>query len=113
MSSPTTLINKDTQKIAHDKVAHNENNIYLCRIFVSIMFGVMTGVFGFTGLSGFLIFALSSLFASFLIILSLPRFSIQGVFQSWSSVWLGGFMQGALTFILCWTLAYDSVYIFQ
>ncbi len=72
-ATTTTVTKPSSPKIALDKLAHNDNNVYLCKIFISIMFGVMAGVFGLTGIYGFLLFGLSSLFSSFLIILTLPK----------------------------------------
>jgi hypothetical protein len=97
---------------AMDKVAYNENIIYKCRIFGAVVAGMLTGVFGLTGLAGFAVFILSSLLISLFLVLSLPKFSIDGLFTSWSSIIFGGLVQGAMTFILVWTLTYDIVYIF-
>ncbi|KAL9653772.1 hypothetical protein ABK040_008637 [Willaertia magna] len=109
----TTTVPSGSEEIALDKLAHNDNIVYKCKIFISLVFGIVAGVFGFTGFSGFLFYIIASLFSSIIIAIGLPKpFSVQNVFQSWSNVWLGGFMQGLLTYILFWTIAYDVVYIF-
>lgn len=68
-----TTTTDSNPKIAQDKLAHNENLVYLSRVFTSILFGVMAGVFGYTGMQGFGLFLLSSLFTSLLTVMMLPR----------------------------------------
>ncbi|EFC50063.1 predicted protein [Naegleria gruberi] len=107
--SPST-----SDKIGLDKIAHNDNVVYKCKIFISLVFGIVAGIFGLSGLSGFLFYILVSVvISSVLIGLVLPKpFSIDGVFTSWSNIIFGGFTQGLLTYILFWTISYDMVYIF-
>lgn len=97
-----------------DKVAHNDNVVYKCKIWMSLVFGIVAGIFGYTGLSGFLFYVVVSfLIAPVLIALALPTpFSIHNTFTSWSNIVMGGFTQGLLTYILFWTISYDIVYIF-
>jgi hypothetical protein len=58
---------------AMDKVAYNENIIYKCRIFGAVVFGVLAGVFGFTSLTGFAVYVLSSIVISLFLVVSLPK----------------------------------------
>ena|SRR3989338_10951259 len=111
---PSSVPSSASDKIALDKVAHNDNVVYKCKTFISIVFGIVAGIFGLTGLTGFLFYILVSLvISSVLIGLALPKpFSNEGVFTSWSNIVMGGFTQGLLTYILFWTISYDIVYIF-
>jgi hypothetical protein len=73
-TTTTTKATADSNlKIAQDKLALNENLVYLSRVFTSVLFGVMAGMFGYTGMQGFALFLLSSLFTSVLIIMMLPK----------------------------------------
>jgi predicted acyltransferase len=110
MNTATTPQDK---KIAPEKLASNDNIVYQSKVFTSIVFGVVAGMFGLTGVNGFAFYVLSSILTSIMLLTTLPRFSSKSIFQSWTSIWLGGFIQALMTFILFWTLAYDSVYIFQ
>ncbi|KAL0485356.1 ER membrane protein complex subunit 6 [Acrasis kona] len=97
---------------AQDKIAHNENIIYKCRAFGAVVFGILAGVFGLTSLWGLLVYVISSIVISIFLFATLPKLSIDGLFTSWMSILTGGFVQGAMTYVLVWTLAYDIVYIF-
>ena len=58
---------------ALDKVAYNDNIIYKSRIFGSLVFGILAGVFGFTSLMGVAIYILSSLVISIFLCTTLPN----------------------------------------
>ncbi|KAF0980267.1 hypothetical protein FDP41_013481 [Naegleria fowleri] len=114
MQQPTSVSSSSDPKIAWDKVAHNDNIVYKCKIFISLVFGIVAGIFGLTGLSGFLFYVVVSLvISSVLIGFCLPRpYSVESVFPNWTNIIFGGFTQGLLTYILFWTISYDIVYIF-
>ncbi len=58
---------------ALDKIAYNDNIIYKCRIFGSVVFGILAGVFGLTSLWGFTVYVLSSIVISLFLLLTLPK----------------------------------------
>eukprot|EP01080_Neovahlkampfia_damariscottae_P000826 gene826-9076_t len=93
-------------------IADNESIIYSSRIFVSLIFGIASGILGFTGLLGFFICFLGLILTSCFVYLTLPERNISKYLQSPSNLLFTGLFQGIMTFILFWTIAYDMVYIF-
>lgn len=87
--------------------------ICLCysRTFLSIISGVVAGIWGFTGLTGFVFYFLIMMVAS-LGLLAKSKFSVHTYFDSWSRILVEGVLAGLMSFVLFWTFAYDIVHIF-
>ncbi|CAL9775480.1 unnamed protein product [Musa acuminata subsp. burmannicoides] len=83
----------------------------LCRTFLSIIGGVIAGIWGFTGLTGFIFYFLVMAAASFSLAAK-AQFSVCTYFDSWNRIFLDGIFGGLMSFVLFWTFAYDIVHIF-
>lgn len=97
-----------------DKVQQNSETVYRVRTLTSLLAGIAAGVLGITGVYGLLFFiAHAALTAA-----ALERFSCKGKADAYfpaGKKQLFSFSElttGALTYILVWTLVYDSIYIF-
>ncbi|CAN6548442.1 unnamed protein product [Malus baccata var. baccata] len=75
----------DVPTLNAENLQSNMKIIYYSRTFMSIIGGVIAGILGFTGLTGFI---------------------------CWNQIILDGFLGGLLSFVLFWTFAYDIVHIF-
>ena len=85
---------------------------FLCsRTFMSIIGGVIAGILGFTGLSGFILYFLIMAITSVGLIAK-AGFQVHSYFDSWNQIILDGFLGGLLSFVLFWTFSYDIVHIF-
>ena len=77
---------------------------FLCffysRTFLSIIGGVVAGILGFTGLKGFVFYALLMAFTS-LGLIAKAKFSIHTYFDSWNRVLVDGFLGGLMVGCLC------------
>lgn len=94
-----------------DNLQANMRVVHYCRTFMSIVAGAGAGVLGLTGLAGFL-FYLLIMAATSLALLARARFGTAEYFSSWTQLAFDGVGQGAMSFVLFWTLAYDVVHIF-
>ncbi|KAL0919189.1 hypothetical protein M5K25_011268 [Dendrobium thyrsiflorum] len=94
-----------------ENLQNNMKSIYYSRTFLSIMGGVVAGIWGFTGLMGFVFYLLIMAIAS-LGLLAKAKFSVGNYFDSWNRIILDGFFGGLMSFVLFWTFAYDIVHIF-
>ncbi|CAL9107193.1 unnamed protein product, partial [Musa textilis] len=81
------------------------------RTFLSIIGGVIAGIWGFTGLTGFIFYFLVMAAASFGLAAK-AKFSVCTYFDSWNRIFLDGIFGGLMSFVLFWTFAYDIVHIF-
>lgn len=97
-----------------DKVQQNGETVYRVRTLTSLLAGVAAGILGITGVYGFLFFIAHAVLTA----LALDRFSCKGnagsYFPAGKRQLLGvsELTTGMLTYILVWTLVYDSIYIF-
>eukprot|EP00887_Chlorella_sp_A99_P000486 scaffold17.g486.t1 len=83
------------------------------RIFVSLVAGIVTGIAGITGFKGFAAYLVGhALMAGAL--LAKAGFRPQTYFEPWSTLAVSGVAASTelLTFILAWTLAHNTVYLF-
>lgn len=94
-----------------ENMQSNTKVIYYSRTFLSIIGGVIAGVLGFTGLSGFIFYVLVMAVTS-AGLAAKAKFSVHSYFDSWNKVLLDGFLGGLMSFVLFWTFAYDIVHIF-
>ncbi|KNA04402.1 hypothetical protein SOVF_200170 [Spinacia oleracea] len=101
----------DAQYINAKNALNNSKVIYYSRTFMLIVGGIIAGILGFTGLTGFIFYFL--VFAVTTVGLTAKaKFSIHSYFDGWNSVLFDGFLGGLMSFVLFWTFAYDSVHIF-
>ncbi|KAF8408537.1 hypothetical protein HHK36_007693 [Tetracentron sinense] len=94
-----------------ENLQNNMKIIYYSRTFLSIIGGVIAGILGFTGLSGFVFYFLVMAFTS-LGLAAKAKFSLHSYFDCWNRIILDGFLGGLMSFVLFWTFAYDIVHIF-
>ncbi|GAV71682.1 Rab5ip domain-containing protein [Cephalotus follicularis] len=104
-------VTKDDLTFSAENLQSNMKVIYYSRTFLSIIGGVIAGILGFTGLTGFVFYFLVMAFASVGLIAK-AKCSIHLYFDSWNRVVLDGFVGGLMSFVLFWTFAYDIVHIF-
>lgn len=78
---------------------------------MSIIGGIIAGLLGFTGLTGFIWYFLIMTVTSVGLIAK-TGFAVDSYFDSWTQIILDGFLGGLLSFVLFWTFAYDIVHIF-
>ncbi|KAJ6902740.1 hypothetical protein NC651_020272 [Populus alba x Populus x berolinensis] len=96
----------------------NSGHVYdFRRTFLSIIGGVIAGILGFTGLTGFVFYFLVMAITSVALIAK-AKFSIHTYFDSWNRVVFDGFLGGLMSFVLFWTyplhyLRYLSVNILE
>ncbi|KAJ6835271.1 ER membrane protein complex subunit 6 isoform X1 [Iris pallida] len=108
-----------TQKSAGDEIPIfsaenlqiNMKSINYSRTFLSIIGGVAAGIWGFTGLMGFIFYFLVMAVASVGLAVK-AKFSVHKYFDSWNRIIFDGFFSGLMSFVLFWTFAYDIVHIF-
>jgi ER membrane protein complex subunit 6 len=98
----------------NDKVQQNNEVVYRVRTMTSLLAGVAAGILGITGMYGFLFFLAHAVLTA----LAMDRFACKGnaaaYFPSGKKQLLSmsELATGVLTYILVWTLVYDSIYIF-
>uniref|UniRef100_A0A452ZU50 ER membrane protein complex subunit 6 n=2 Tax=Aegilops tauschii subsp. strangulata TaxID=200361 RepID=A0A452ZU50_AEGTS len=101
----------DVPVIQAENLTSNVRSILYSRTFLSIISGVVAGIWGFTGLTGFVFYFLIMLVAS-IGLLAKSKFSVHTYFDSWSRILVEGVLAGLMSFVLFWTFAYDIVHIF-
>lgn len=74
--------------------------LFCSRTFLSIIGGVVAGILGFTGLTGFVFYLLLMAVTS-LGLVAKAKFSIHTYFDSWNRVLLDGFLSGLMVCFLC------------
>ncbi|XP_077222771.1 uncharacterized protein LOC143856442 [Tasmannia lanceolata] len=101
----------DIPTFSVDNLQSNMKVIYYSRTFLSIIGGVVAGIWGLTGLTGFVFYFLVMAITSLGLALK-TKFSVHAYFDSWNRIVLDGFLSGLMSFVLSWTFAYDIVHIF-
>jgi hypothetical protein len=112
--SPTsTTDHRKIEPILYSEIAVrlNENSLEQCRTSVSALSGCVAGILGLTSYKGFLFYAFSMLFLSFLIYLYI-RNEHRKFFTSLNHVFINGFFNGLLTYVLFWTFLYGMVHVY-
>mmetsp|Transcript_16205 Transcript_16205/g.27392 ORF Transcript_16205/g.27392 Transcript_16205/m.27392 type:complete len:111 (-) Transcript_16205:1031-1363(-) len=99
-------------KMSIELLQYNNLNIDKFQTVVFIAGGIISGVLGFTGLMGLLMFVLLSAIASLALILkcnfNLSKYTNSGMF----GLSMNGITNFAMSFILFWTLTYALVHIY-
>lgn len=73
--------------------------IFCSRTFLSIIGGVIAGILGFTGLTGFIFYFLVMAITS-IGLAAKAGFSFHSYFESWTQILLDGFLSGLMVCIL-------------
>ncbi|XP_074564837.1 uncharacterized protein LOC141821324 [Curcuma longa] len=94
-----------------ENLQSNIKSVYYSRTFLSIIGGVVAGIWGFTGLTGFVFYFLVMAAAS-LGLAAKAKFSVNKYFDSWNRILIDGVFGGLMSFVLSWAFAYDIVHIF-
>ncbi|XP_052194393.1 uncharacterized protein LOC127802565 [Diospyros lotus] len=94
-----------------ENMQNNLKSVYYSRTFMSIIGGVIAGILGFTGLTGFIFYFLIMAITSVGLIAK-AGCSIHSYFDSWTQILVDGIFGGLMSFVLFWTFAYDIVHIF-
>ncbi|KAA8534401.1 hypothetical protein F0562_031918 [Nyssa sinensis] len=85
-----------------ENMQNNMKIIYYSRTFMSIIGGVIAGILGFTGLTGFILYFLVMAITS-VGLTAKAGFSIHSYFDCWNRIMLDGFLGGLMSFVLFWT----------
>ncbi|XP_010262002.1 PREDICTED: ER membrane protein complex subunit 6-like isoform X1 [Nelumbo nucifera] len=82
-----------------ENLQNNTKIIYYSRTFLSIIGGVIAGILGYTGLTGFVFYFLIMAITS-LGLAAKAKFSIHSYFDCWNRLLLDGFLGGLLVIFL-------------
>ncbi|KQK04996.1 hypothetical protein BRADI_2g17240v3 [Brachypodium distachyon] len=85
--------------IQAENLTSNVRSILYSRTFLSIIGGVVAGIWGFTGLTGFIFYFLIMMVAS-LGLLAKSKFSVHTYFDSWSRILVEGVFGGLMVSIV-------------
>eukprot|EP00667_Euglena_gracilis_P028149 EG_transcript_35580 len=112
--APAAAVPDEVQETVYsmERMAKNNANLYKIRQFTAILAGCIVGLMGWTGLAGFLAYLEICVVVSLYLAYRL-NFKTTQYFTSRSDL-LGpsAVTSGMLSFILFWTLVYDSIWIF-
>jgi hypothetical protein len=94
-------------------VAYPKHEVFsrYSRTFLSIIGGVVAGIWGFTGLTGFVFYFLIMMVAS-IGLLAKSKFSVQTYFDSWTRISIEGVFGGLMVspcLLPCHSVAYHVV----
>ncbi|CAG7860014.1 hypothetical protein HID58_031877 [Brassica napus] len=92
----------DIPTFSGENLQKNLKVIQNSRTFLSIIAGVLAGIIGFTGLTGFVFYFVVMLITS-VGLMAKAGFSADLYFDSWNRVLFDGFLGGLMSFVLFWT----------
>jgi hypothetical protein len=92
-------------------VRFNENSLEQCRTSVSALSGCVAGIIGLTSYKGFLFYAFSMILLSLLIFVFIRK-EHRKFFTGLNHVFVNGFLNGLLTYVLFWTFLYGMVHVY-
>ncbi|XP_066379905.1 uncharacterized protein [Miscanthus floridulus] len=98
----------DVPILQAENLTSNVKSIYYSRTFLSIIGGVVAGIWGFTGLTGFVFYFLIMMVAS-IGLLAKSKFSVQTYFDSWTRISVEGVFGGLMSFVLFWTYPFSLI----
>ncbi|GJP43813.1 hypothetical protein CLOM_g3225 [Closterium sp. NIES-68] len=82
------------------------------RTYLAIIAGVVAGILGLTGISGFLCYVFIMALGAVALFIK-TGLHINKYFDTWQRIGgMDGLTHGAMSFVLFWTLAYDFVHLF-
>ncbi len=111
--SSTSNDSRKVEPVLYSEVAvrFNENSLEQCRTSVSALSGCVAGILGLTSYKGFLFYGFSMFFLSFLIYLYIKN-EHRKFFTSLNHIFINGFFNGLLTYVLFWTFLYGMVHVY-
>ena len=92
-------------------VRFNENSLEQCRTSVSALSGCVAGIIGLTSYKGFLFYGFSMLLLSVMIFVFIRK-EHRKFFTGLNHVFVNGFFNGLLTYVLFWTFLYGMVHVY-
>jgi len=112
-SKSSSSFSRNIEHVLYSEAAvrFNENSLEQCRTSVSALSGCVAGILGLTSYKGFLFYAFSMLFLSFLIYLYI-RNEHRKFFTTLNHIFIYGFFNGLLTYVLFWTFLYGMVHVY-
>ncbi|WZZ84709.1 hypothetical protein YC2023_113288 [Brassica napus] len=96
----------DIPTFSGENLQKNLKVIQNSRTFLSIIAGVLAGIIGFTGLTGFVFYFVVMLITS-VGLMAKAGFSADLYFDSWNRVLFDGFLGGLMSFVLFWTYPFN------
>jgi hypothetical protein len=97
-----------------DQLKHNTDILQLCRTTHSALLGCAAGISGLSGLHGFYLYAGSStLISAVLWAIKTGGKPSRYLLGSGSDVWTFGVVDGLLSYVLFWTMAYNLVHVYE
>jgi hypothetical protein len=104
---------RSAEPVLYSEVAvrFNENSLEQCRTSVSALSGCVAGIIGLASYKGFLFYGFSMLLLS-LFIFVLIRHEHRKFFTGLNHVFVNGFFNGLLTYVLFWTFLYGMVHVY-
>ncbi|BFZ60396.1 hypothetical protein YB2330_001432 [Saitoella coloradoensis] len=111
MASPTER-QLHIEPVVLENVQHNGATLSYVRNLTSSIFGACAGILGLTSLYGFLFYAICTTLVSGLIYITLARGTPARYYKNKMDIFTNDLFGPLPSFILCWTLAYAllSVY---
>jgi hypothetical protein len=98
----------ETPAYSQENIQHNMRIIYYSRTFLSIVGGVVAGVLGLTGVTGFLCYFVIMMLASAGIAVK-TKFDVFSFFDSWNRITIDGIAQGFMVRALAFILPFDLI----
>ncbi|EPY34659.1 Rab5-interacting family protein [Strigomonas culicis] len=104
----------ENERFVEAPVGRNYRRLEQIRTLSSLVSGVVAGVLGLTGILGFLFFIVCSVLTSIVVnAVGCGNHSQQYFPHGTKDLFsISGLLAGVMTFVLAWTVTYDSVYIF-
>ena len=99
------------QVLSEPSIRYNDYLLDYCQTSMSALSGCAAGIFGMTGLYGFLFYFICSLFLSLLILLYLGPNSDK-YFVSKQTIVTGTLWSGIQTYLLFWTFMFGMVHVY-
>ena len=111
--TPSTNERRKADSILYSDAAvrFNENSLEQCRTSVSALSGCVAGIIGLTSYKGFLFYGFSMLLLSVMIFVFIRK-EHRKFFTSLNHVFVNGFLNGLLTYVLFWTFLYGMVHVY-
>jgi len=88
---------------------YNQRLLLRYRSLVAVICGIVSGIFGFSGMNGFLMFGVYSVVGTGIFVLKLGsslKLYYTGISEVWGT-WTSGFME----YLLFWIITYNIIYI--
>lgn len=111
--TPSTNERRKADSVLYSDVAvrFNENSLEQCRTSVSALSGCVAGIIGLTSYKGFIFYGVSMVLLSILIFIFIRK-EHRKFFTSLNHVFVNGFFNGLLTYVLFWTFLYGMVHVY-